>query len=102
MLLSLEKMRIRRDEIVAFNHLVVGYGENGVRLSSDACSGRIGGNECKLQWGEFQLELGAKMFVVRPSKHPSRELVGSLSTEMLKTRLDEALTFSATLELALS
>ena len=56
-LLSLEKMRLRRDEIVAVNYLVGGHGENGVRLSSEVCRGQIRGNGRKLQQGEFQLDI---------------------------------------------
>lgn len=58
-LLSLE-MRLRRDEIVAFNCLVGGYGENGVRLFSEVHRGRIRGNERKLQQGEFRLDIRKK------------------------------------------
>lgn len=78
-----------------------GYGEKGVGLFSEVHGGRIRGNGHKLQQGEFQLDIRKKMFTVRASKHCKRELVGSVSLEMLKTQLVEVVTFNVALKLAL-
>lgn len=62
--------------------------EDGGKLFSEICSERRRGNFNKLKCRKFPLNIRKKLFTVRivkPWNRLSKEVVGSLSLEILKT-----------------
>jgi len=93
-LFSLEKRRLRGDLRAAFRSLKGGYRKDGEGLFTRACSNRTSGNGSKLKGGRFRLHIRKKFFTMRVVKHWHRlpgEAVAAPSLEMLKARLDGAL-----------
>ena len=93
-LISLEKRRLRRDLIVAFQYLKGAYEKDGERLFSRACCDRTRGNELKLKEGKFRLDIRKNFLMVRVVKHRNRlprEVVEAPSLETFKARLHGAL-----------
>ncbi|KFV89936.1 hypothetical protein N327_05121, partial [Fulmarus glacialis] len=87
-LFSLEKRRLRRNFIVAFQYLNGAYKTAGEGPFTRACSDRTRGNGFKPKESRFVLDIGKKFFSVR---WLPREVVDSPSLEVFKARLDGAL-----------
>ncbi|KAK4815907.1 LOW QUALITY PROTEIN: hypothetical protein QYF61_010147 [Mycteria americana] len=93
-LFSLEERRLWGDLIVAFQHIKGVSKKDGERLFTRACSDRTRGNSFKLKEGRFRLDIREKFFTMRVVRHWNRlprEAVDALSLEVLKVRLDGAL-----------
>ncbi|KFZ50138.1 hypothetical protein N321_03747, partial [Antrostomus carolinensis] len=93
-LFSLEKRRLRGDIIAAFQYLEEAYRKAGEGLCTRAGSERTRSNGFKLEEGRFRLDIREKFFTVRVVRHWNRlprEVVDAPSLEVLKARLDEAL-----------
>ena len=91
---SLEKRRLQRDLIEAFQYVKGAYKKDWDRLFSRACCERTGSNGSKLKEGSFRLDKRNQSFMMRVMKHWKRlprEVVGAPSLEILKARLDGAL-----------
>jgi len=93
-LFSLEKTRLQRKLIVAFQYLTGAYRKTGEGLFVRVCSDRMRENGFKLEEGRFRQGIRKKFFVVRVVRHwkklPS-EAVDAPSPEEIKGRLDGAL-----------
>jgi len=93
-LFSLEKRRLRGDLIATVQYLKVVYKKAGEKLFTRACSDRTRGNGSKLTEGRFRLDISKKFFTLRVVRHwhrLPREAVDAPSLEVLKARLDGAL-----------
>ncbi|GAB0193693.1 hypothetical protein GRJ2_001834600 [Grus japonensis] len=93
-LFSLEKKRLWGDLIAAFQYLKGAEKKAGEGLFTRACDDRTRGNGVKLKEGRFRVAVGKKLFMMRVVRHWNglpREVVGALSLEVLKARLDGAL-----------
>jgi len=93
-LFSLEKRRLRGDLIAAFQYLKGAYRKDGEGLFTRVCSDRTRGNGSKLKEGRFRLDIRKKFFTMRVVKHWKRlpkEAVATPSLEVLKARLNGAL-----------
>jgi len=93
-LFSLEKRRLWRDLIAAFQYLNGAYRKAGENIFSLACCNRTRSNGFKLREGRFRLNIRKKFFMIRVVKHWNRlprEAVEAPSLETFKARLDGAL-----------
>ena len=93
-LCSLEKKRLWRQLVVAFQYLKGSYRKEGDRLFSRACGDRIRGNGFKFKEGRFRLDIRKKSFTVRVVRHWKRlprDVVDAPSLQTFKVRLDQAL-----------
>ncbi|KFW73026.1 hypothetical protein AS28_12247, partial [Pygoscelis adeliae] len=93
-LFSLEKRRLQRDLIAAYQYLKGAYKKDGGKLFSRACCDRTRGNGFKLKGGRFRLDIRKKFFTLRVVKHWKRlpsEIVDAPSLETFQVRLEGAL-----------
>ena len=93
-LFSLEKRRLRRDLIAAFQYLKKADKKDRDGLLNRACSGRRRDNGFKPKGGRFKLDIRKTFFtmrVVKPWPRLPREVVDAPSLETFKARLDGAL-----------
>lgn len=93
-LFSLEKRGLQGNRIAAFQYLKVAYRKAGEGLFIRACFNSTRGNGCKLEQGRFRLDIRKKLFTVRVMSlwnRLLREVVDAPSLEVLKARLDGAL-----------
>ena len=93
-LLSPEKRRLWRDPIVVFQYVNGGCKKEEDRLFSGVCCDRTRGNSLKLKEGRFRLDIMKMFFTVRVVKHwrrLPREVVDAPSLQILRVRLDGAL-----------
>ncbi|KFQ71411.1 hypothetical protein N335_01502, partial [Phaethon lepturus] len=68
-LFSLQKRRLWRDLIAAFQYLKGAYKKDGDRLFSRVCCDRTRGNGFKLKESRFRLDLKKKLFTMRVLKN---------------------------------
>ncbi|KAK4831965.1 LOW QUALITY PROTEIN: hypothetical protein QYF61_020348 [Mycteria americana] len=93
-LFSLEKRRLWGDLTAAFQYLKGAYKKDGEGLFSRACCDRTRGNGFKLGEGRFGLDIRKKCFMMRVVRHWDRlprDVVDVPSLEVIKVRLDGAL-----------
>jgi len=93
-LFSLEKRRLQRELLAAFQYLKWAYRKDGDNLFNKACCDRTRSNGFKLREGRFRLDISKKFFTMRVVKHRNglpREVVEVPSLETFKARLDRAL-----------
>ena len=93
-LFSLEKGRLQGDLIVAFQYLKGSYGKEGNRLFIRVCCDRTRRNGFKLKRERFRQDIRKKFFTIRVVRHwhrLPREVVGALSLEIFKVRMDHPL-----------
>jgi len=93
-LFSVEKGRLQGDLRAAFQYLKRAYRKDGEGLFARVCSDRTRGNGPKLKESRFRLDIRKKLFTMRVVKHWNRlprEAVDAPSLEVLKARLDGAL-----------
>ncbi|KFQ69026.1 hypothetical protein N335_02437, partial [Phaethon lepturus] len=93
-LFILEKRRLWRDLIAAFQYLKGAHKRDWDKLFSRAYSVRRRNDGFKLKEGRLRLDLRKKFFTMRVVKHwhrLPREVVGAPSLETFKVRLDGAL-----------
>ena len=98
-LFSLEKRRLQRKLIAAFQYLKGTYKKDGHKVFG-SCDGTRG-NDFKLKEDRFRLSIRKKHFIMRVVKHwhrLSRELVDALALETLQVRLEGALSNPAPVE----
>jgi len=93
-LFSLEKRRLWRDLVAAFQYLKGADRKDGDRLYSSACNERTRDNVFKLKEGRFKLDLRKKFFTLRVVRHCyrlPRETEDASSLEVFKARMDGTL-----------
>jgi len=93
-LFSLEKRRLWGDLRAAFQYLKGAYRKDGEGLFTRVCSDRTRRNGSKLKENKFRLDIRKKFFtmsMVRPWYRLPREAVAVPYLEVLKARLDGAL-----------
>ena len=93
-LFSLEKRRLQRDLLAAFQYLKAAYRKDGENIFSRACCNKARGKGFKLREGRFRLDVRKKFFTIRVVKHwnrLSREVLEAPPLETFKARLDDAL-----------
>jgi len=93
-LFSLEKRRLRRDLLAAFQYLKEAYRKDGENIFTRACCDRTRNNAFKVREGRFTLDIRKKFFTVGVVKHWNglpREVVEASPLETFKARLDRAL-----------
>jgi len=93
-LFSLEKRRLWRDLLVAFQYLKGAYKTAGEGLFTRACNDRTRDNCFKLKEGRLRLHLQKIFFTMRVVRHWNRflrEVVDAPSLQVCKARLDGAL-----------
>jgi len=93
-LFSVEKRRLRRDLIAAFQYLKGAYRKDGEGLFTRVCSDSTRGNSFNLKEGRYTLDIRKKFFTMRVVKHwhrLPREGVDAPSLEVFKARLDGVL-----------
>ena len=93
-LFSLEKRRLRRDLIAAFQYLKGAYKDAGEGLFIRDCSDRTRNNGLKHKEGKFRLDIRRKFFNVRVVRYWNglpKEVVNAPSLAMFKARLNRAL-----------
>jgi len=86
--------RVQSDLIAAFQYLKGAYRKDGEGLFTRVGSDRTRGNGCKLKEGRFRLDIRKKFFTKRVVRHWNRlprEAVDVPSLEVMKARLDGAL-----------
>jgi len=93
-LFSLEKRRLQRDLIAAFQYLKGACRKDGEGLFRRMCGDRTRGNGSKLKEGRFRSDIRKQFFTMRVVRHwhrLPREAVAAPSLEVFKTRLDGTL-----------
>jgi len=100
----MQKRRLQGSSIVAFQYLKVSCKKNKSKLFSRACSNRTKGDGFELKEGRFKLDIRNEFFMMRVMKLQNRfprEVVGALSLETFKVRLDGALSNLVLLKMSL-
>jgi len=90
-LFHVEKRRLQRHLIVAFQYLKGAHRRDGENLFSKACCDRTRSNGFKLREGRFRLDIRKKFFTMRVVKYWNglpREAADLPSLETFKIRLD--------------
>jgi len=93
-LFSLEKRRLRRDLLTAFQYLKGACRKAGENIFSRACCDRTRSNGFKLRECRSRLDIRTTFFTMRVVKHRNRlprEVVEAPSMETFEARLDGAL-----------
>ncbi|PKU43986.1 hypothetical protein llap_5705 [Limosa lapponica baueri] len=93
-LFSLQNRSLWEELTAAFQYLKGSYKRDGEGLFIRECSDRTRGNGFKVKEGKFRLDIKRKFFTMRVVRHWNKfpiEVVDVLSLEVVKTRLDGAL-----------
>ena len=80
--------------MVAFQYLEESYRKEGDRLFSVVCGDRTRGDGFKLKEARFRLDIRKKSLTVRVVRHCNRlprDVVGALSLDTFRAKLDQAL-----------
>ena len=91
LMFSLQKRRHWGELRAAFQYLMEGYKKERVRLFSKVCCGRIRGNYFELKEGRLVLDIRKKNYYKGSETLEQVALLGALSLETFKVRLDGAL-----------
>ena len=89
----MEKKRLQRNLLAAFQHLKGAYKQAGDGLFTHADSNRMRGNGFKLKERRFGLDVRQKVFTYREVRHwhrLPREAVDAPSLKVFRVRLDGA------------